>query len=70
MLKKRWGCTVAPERTYPCVMRGGHIRELTTAQMQAEEWRRMSDGQKIAVLLERIENLEADVRRLQENTRG
>ena len=71
---RRWRsvrCSVATtERTYPCVMRNGHIRELTAAQLRAEEWARMPCEAKIVALLERVETLEADVRRLQEAANG
>ena len=40
------------------------------AQLRAEEWARMPSEAKIVALLERVETLEADVRRLQEAANG
>lgn len=44
-------------KTYPCVV-GNQIRELTSEQRDALEWRSLSADEKIARLLERVEALE------------
>ena len=50
-------------KTYPCVV-GRQIKELTAEQRDALAWRQSSSEEKIAVLLSRIEALEATVTQL------
>jgi hypothetical protein len=53
--------------TFPCVV-GHRIVELTAEQRDAIEWRQKTPDEKLAILLGRIEALEAEVKRLKEHS--